>query len=103
MNERLDAALEWRPDWSSEDWEEIERLKGELRRARPVVRRLRQALGLSQSEAAAILETTQSNVSKIEAKQDPALSVLRRLIESQGGKLEVRGVLPDGREIPLSQ
>ena len=101
MKERLNVALEWRPDWSPDDWEEIERLKGELRRERPVVRRLRQALGLSQAEAASILDTTQSNVSKIEAKQDPTLSVLRRLIESQGGKLEVRGILPDGREIQL--
>jgi predicted transcriptional regulator len=103
MNERPNVALEWRPDWSPEDWEEIERLKEDLRRARPVARRLRQALGLSQAEAATILETTQSNVSKIEAKQDPTLSVLRRLIESQGGKLIVRAVLPDGREIALSR
>jgi ribosome-binding protein aMBF1 (putative translation factor) len=102
MNERLNSALEWHPDWSREDWEEIERLKGELRQARPVVRRLRQALGLSQAEAAIALETTQSNVSKIEAKQDPSLSVLRKLIESQGGKLVVRAVLPDGKEVALS-
>ena len=105
MNEKADIAVEWRPDlgpdWGPEDEAEVERLMAELRGARPVVRRLRQALGLSQAEAAAILGTTQSNVSKIEAKTDPTLSVLRRLIESRGGKLEVRAVLPDGREIPL--
>jgi DNA-binding XRE family transcriptional regulator len=92
---------EWRPAWGEEDHAEIERLKAELRRLSPIVRRLRQELGLSQAEAARILGTTQSNVSKIEAKHDPALSVLRRLIESRGGQLVVSGILPDGREIPL--
>jgi ribosome-binding protein aMBF1 (putative translation factor) len=106
MNEKSEILVEWRPDlgpdWTPEDEAEVERLVAELRRARPVVRKLRQALGLSQAEAARILETTQSNVSKIEAKTDPTVSVLRRLIESRGGKLEVRAVLPDGREIPLA-
>jgi DNA-binding XRE family transcriptional regulator len=92
---------EWRPAWGEGDRAEIERLKAELRRLSPVVRRLRQELGLSQAEAAKILETSQSNVSKIEAKHDPALSVLRRLIESRGGRLVVRGIMPDGRQIPL--
>ena len=94
-------AREWRPDWSQGDLEEIERLKAELRAAKPIVRRLRKELGLSQAEAAEILETTQSNVSKIEAKTDPPLSVLRRLIESRGGRLAVTAVFGDGREIQL--
>lgn len=106
VNEKAKMAVEWRPDlesgWGPEDEAEVERLMAELRRARPVVRKLRQALNLSQAEAAKILGTTQSNVSKIEAKADPTLSVLRRLIESRGGRLEVRAVLPDGRQIPLS-
>ena len=106
MNEKANVVVDWRPDlgpdWTPEDEAEVERIVAELRRARPVVRQLRQALDLSQAEAAKILETTQSNVSKIEAKTDPTLSVLRRLIESRGGRLEVRAVLPDGREIPLS-
>ncbi|HYD37457.1 MAG TPA: helix-turn-helix domain-containing protein [Allosphingosinicella sp.] len=105
MNEKSEILVEWRPDlgpdWGPEDEAEVERLVAQLRRARPVVRRLRQALSLSQAEAARILGTTQSNVSKIEAKTDPTLSVLRRLVESRGGKLEVRAVLPDGREIVL--
>jgi DNA-binding transcriptional regulator YiaG len=92
---------EWRPDWSQGDLEEIERLKAELRQAKPIVRRLRKELGLSQAEAAEILETTQSNVSKIEAKPDPPLSVLRRLVESRGGRLALTAVLGDGREISL--
>lgn len=95
-------AREWRPDWSQGDLAEIERLKAELRLAKPVVRRLRKELGLSQAEAAEILETTQSNVSKIEARPDPPLSVLRRLIESRGGRLHVTAVFRDGKEIPLA-
>jgi ribosome-binding protein aMBF1 (putative translation factor) len=92
---------EWRPAWGEEDRAEIERLKAELRRLSPIVRRLRQELGMSQADAAKVLDTTQSNVSKIEAKHDPALSVLRRLVESCGGRLVVRGVMSDGREISL--
>src|SRR5690349_1058290 len=95
------GAREWRPDWSQGDLEEIERLKAELRLAKPIVRRLRKELGLSQAEAAEILETTQSNVSKIEARADPPLSVLRRLIESRGGRLALTAVFGDGREIEL--
>lgn len=102
MGDKADTGpREWQPDWSREDLEEIERLKAELRQARPIVRRLRKELGLSQAEAAEILETTQSNVSKIEAKADPPLSVLRRLIESRGGRLALTAVFGDGREISL--
>lgn len=102
MNEEAELLVDWQPDLGPGDEAEVERLVAELRRAPPVVRRLRQGLGLSQAEAARVLGTTQSNVSKVEAKTDPALSVLRRLVESQGGTLEVRAVLPDGRIITLS-
>jgi predicted transcriptional regulator len=101
MNERPNVAIEWLPDWGPEDQAEIERLKAELRKSRPIVRRLRQSLGLSQAEAAAILETTQSNVSKIEAKRDPTVSVLRRLLEAKGGRLQVTALLADGTELKL--
>lgn len=103
MSKLREQAREWRPEWTPDDLAEIETLKAELRRARPIVRRLRQALELSQSEAARILETTQSNVSKIEAKQDPPLSVLRRLVEYKGGRLIMTAVFEDGSEISLSE
>src|SRR5687768_13477004 len=96
-------AREWRPDWTPKDLAEIEKIKAELRRAKPIVRRLRHQLRLSQADVARILGTTQSNVSKIEARVDPRLSVLRRLIESQGGRLEIKAVSEDGREFDLSQ
>jgi DNA-directed RNA polymerase specialized sigma24 family protein len=105
VNEKAELLVEWRPDlepeWTAEDEAEVERLEAELHRAPPVVRRLRQRLGLSQEEAARALGTTQSNVSKIEARTDPRLSVLRRLVESRGGTLEIRAVLPDGPAINL--
>lgn len=77
------VAIEWLPDWGPKDRAEMQRLKEELRKSRPIVRRLRQSLGLSQAEAAAI-QTTQSNVSKVEAKRDPTLSVPRRLLGVKG-------------------
>jgi len=106
VDEKAEMLVEWRPDlepdWTPEDEAEVQRLVAELRRSPPVVRRLRQGLGLSQAEAARVLRTTQSNVSKLDAKTDPKLSVLRRLVESRGGTLEIRAVLPDGRAIHLS-
>ena len=101
MSKVREELVEWRPDWTPEDLAEIEKIKEELRRTKPIVRRLRHELSLSQAEAAKALGTTQSNISKIEARADPPLSVLRRLLESKGGRLRVSALLPDGREVEL--
>jgi hypothetical protein len=69
MTKVREKSRPWRPDWSEEDRAEIERLKAELRRATPIVRRLRQELALSQAEAAAILGTTQSNAGRKPGRQ----------------------------------
>jgi DNA-binding transcriptional regulator YiaG len=102
MSKLQEELIDWRPALSSADRAEVEQIKAELRRNPPIVRRLRHELALSQAEAAAVLGTTQSNVSKIEARPDPSLSVLRRLVESRGGKLEVKAIWPDGRELDLA-
>jgi DNA-binding transcriptional regulator YiaG len=102
MSKLQEELIDWRPALSSADRAEVEQIKAELRRNPPIVRRLRHELALSQAEAAAVLGTTQSNVSKIEARPDPSLSVLRRLVESRGGKLEVKATWPDGRELDLA-
>ena len=63
-----EGAGEWSLNLSGEEKEEFEKLRAQLASQISLVRRLRTALGLSQIEVAEALGTTQSNVSKIEAK-----------------------------------
>ena len=57
---------------------------------------LRRARDLSQTRLAEILETSQSEVSKIERRTDLYLSTLRSYIEAMGGELEIVARFPDG-------
>lgn len=58
---------------------------------------LRQAKHLSQEHLAEILETKQSNISKIERRTDMYISTLRSYIEAMGGELEIVAKFPDGK------
>ncbi|HCH95622.1 MAG TPA: hypothetical protein DFK13_12410 [Erythrobacter sp.] len=65
------------------------------------LRELRMALGLSQADAAARLATSQSNVSKMEAKSEPTLSTLRHLI-GDDGELRLVARLKDGSDVEIA-
>lgn len=52
-------------------------------------RAIREVLGKSQTEIAAVLETTQAQVSKQESRDDYLMSTLKRYVEALGGELEV--------------
>lgn len=56
---------------------------------------LRKQRQLTQSDLAAVMETSQANVSRIERGEDLYLSTLRGYVEAMGGHLEVRAVFPD--------
>lgn len=58
---------------------------------------LRELVGLTQVEAAATAEMTQSELSKTERRSDHRLSTLRRYIQALGGDLEVFAVFGDKR------
>ena len=60
------------------------------------LRELRRARELSQVRLAETLETTQSEVSKIERRSDLYVSTLRSYIEAMGGDLEIVARFPDG-------
>jgi transcriptional regulator with XRE-family HTH domain len=58
---------------------------------------LRQATGKTQVEVAALAEMTQSELSRLERRDDHRLSTLRKYVEALGGELEVTAVLGDKR------
>jgi len=93
---------EWRPQFTPEEEQRIAEGVVALKRQISLLKALRERLGLSQLELSEILETSQSNVSKMEAKADPRLSVIRKLVEHQGGRLKIVAEFPDTElELPL--
>jgi predicted transcriptional regulator len=94
--------VEWKPKWSVADEERIQEASARLESRISSLRALREELGMSQAELSNLLETTQSNVSKMEAKADPRLSTLRKLIEGKGGRLKLVAEFGDrSLELPL--
>ncbi|HEV7590148.1 MAG TPA: XRE family transcriptional regulator [Longimicrobium sp.] len=63
---------------------------------------MRRAMEMTQEEIAAILGTTQANVSQMERRTDMYLSTLRQYIEALGGELEITARFPGG-ELRLLQ
>lgn len=64
------------------------------------LRALREAAGKTQTEVAALTEMTQSELSKLERRDDHLLSTLRRYVEGLGGELEISAVI-NGKRINL--
>ena len=57
---------------------------------------LRGALGVTQEELAGQLSIAQSNVSRLERRQDMLVSTLREVVAALGGELHVLAVFPEG-------
>lgn len=66
------------------------------------LRALRQETGLTQESLARRIETTQSELSKLERRADCRVSTLRRYVEALGGNLEICAVI-NGRRIKLAE
>jgi hypothetical protein len=81
--------VEWRPEWTGEDLEYYRQVRSEVEPAISMLRSVRELLGLSQAEAAEILSTTQSNVSKMEARSDTGVGLLGQLMRAKGGSLRI--------------
>lgn len=58
---------------------------------------LREMVGKTQEEVAALAEQTQSQLSRFENRDDHLLSSLRRYVEALGGELEVVAVVGNKR------
>ena len=91
----------WKPEWTAEDKERIDALVIEIGERVSALQALRKELGLSQVELAKVLNTTQSNVSKLEAGRDVRLGTLKTLVEARGGHMKVVAEF-EGREIELA-
>lgn len=90
-------------------WEDLRRLKfseDEIRRIdrdaledliEMDLRTLRESAGKTQAELAELTKLAQSELSKIERRDDHLVSTLRRFVEGLGGKLEVHAVFGDTR------
>jgi DNA-binding XRE family transcriptional regulator len=62
---------------------------------------LRQALALSQTRLAEVLNVNQAAISKMEHRTDMYISTLRDYIRAMGGDLEIVARFPDG-EVKIS-
>src|SRR4051812_32412870 len=66
------------------------------------LRALREAVGLTQGELAHRVEITQSQLSKMERREDHRISTLRRYVQALGGSLEICAII-NGRRIKLAE
>ncbi|HLV22586.1 MAG TPA: helix-turn-helix transcriptional regulator [Polyangiaceae bacterium] len=58
---------------------------------------LRRELGVTQAEMASAIEITQSQLSKMERRDDHLVSTLRRAVRALGGEIEVTAVVGSKR------
>jgi DNA-binding Xre family transcriptional regulator len=58
---------------------------------------IREHRGLTQTDVARVMKTSQANVSKLERREDLYLSTLRQFVEALGGDLELSAVFGDDR------
>lgn len=61
------------------------------------LRAIRELVGKTQEDVAAVIEMSQSEVSRLERRQDFRVSTLRRFVEALGGELEVFAAFGDKR------
>ncbi len=78
----------------------VERHKAAMRTSMRLVE-LRERLDATQTELAAIMGTTQANVSRIEHATNVYVSTLADYVGALGGQLEINAVFDDG-VIPLA-
>ena len=102
INDEAEELVEWRPVLNGAQQAHYNKIRAEIEPGILLVKNLRDRLNLTQREVAELLQVTQSNVSKIEAKSDPSLSILRRMVEGRGGKLKLVVELGNGEGFELA-
>ncbi len=64
--------------------------------------RLREDMGLTQTQMAGRLSINQASISQIEKRGDVRLSTLRRYVRALGGQLEIRVKVPKHADVLLT-
>ena len=85
---KTDDLAHARERFNAEQNAEIDQEVEQLSRAL-TLRQVREIVGISQVEAANAINTSQSEISKIEARNDVKVSTLVDYIEAIGGELEI--------------
>ncbi len=96
MENTIENYSKWTPELSEEGQDHLDQLNARFGGRPALMRELRRFLGLTQTEVADLLGVTQSNVSKIEIRDDPSLSILARMAEAKGMKLKIVIEADDG-------
>jgi len=90
-------------------WDELRRLKFSENEIQQIdrdaveeliemdLRVLRESAGKTQAELAELTKLAQSELSKIERRDDHMVSTIRRFVEGLGGKIEINAVFGDTR------
>jgi predicted XRE-type DNA-binding protein len=76
------------------------RARAEAKVVKMNLEQLRKGLGLTQREITDAVETTQSELSRVERRDDHLLSTLRGYVAALGGDVEIFAVV-DGRRVRL--
>lgn len=66
------------------------------------LRQIREAAGKTQVELAALLGTGQSELSRLERREDAAVSTIRKYAEALGARCEIAFVFPRGRRYVIA-
>jgi len=59
------------------------------------LRKLRELLGITQEQMSRRIERTQSELSRMERREDWRVSTIRRYVQALGGEIELRAVFDD--------
>jgi predicted transcriptional regulator len=88
------SELQSRSKLTLEQWNEI-RIEAQAEILEGDLRSIRELTGKTQVELAPLLEMTQSELSKLENRNDYKLSTIRKFVEALGGELEIVAKIGD--------
>jgi len=97
-----EGATKWHPELTPEAEAYAGRLRSEVAPRIRLLVRIREALGMTQVEAARELSITQAGFSKQERRPPQGIMAIKALAESRGARLRIGLDLADGRHVDLS-
>ncbi len=87
---------------SPEQLEKVETRTEELVKQHLILKEIREHAGLTQKEVAKGFGVSQANISQLEKRNDPNLSLLQEYVGLLGGKLSITVDLPDGETVQFA-